>query len=519
MTRRRIIIFVGVIVSASFFGQKTKDQLQKQNAEIKNQIAVINQNLAKTQSDARLSVAYLDNVNNKIALREKAYNNTQKEKKLIEDEIYLRQLEINRQNRELEILRKNYAQVLVKAYKNKGVQNKVTFILSSKNIGEALRRAQYLRLYSNYQDKKAEEINGKAEELKKAITQKQKSVNEKKQILSNQEKDLEVINGEKKQKEELLIEFKKNEAKLTADLKQKQAQSKALEGKIRNIIAEEIRIAKAKEAAEKKAEAERAKLAKIAADKEKERIEAENRAKIAAAEEAKRKADAEAKKLADIATKKAEEERKRTEEAAKSEATARDKARRDAAAKEAEEAVAKAKIAAEKAATTKATAVDLAKKNEDAKKEAEAKTMKAFDVGTDATESNFMASKGKIGMPVSGNITHYFGRHQHPVFKNIVEDNTGIKIAVSPGTKARCVFPGTVSSIQINGSTKTVIVKHGDYFTIFSNLNNTYVTKGQQIVTGAPIGEVGDDFDGSTTLDFQIWNGTTPVNPLDWVSN
>lgn len=290
---KRLSFLIGIFLFTFFSGQK-KEQLQKQNAELKKQIASINSNLAKTQQQSKLSVAYLNEVEKKIQLREKVFTNTQKEKKLIEDEIYLRQLEINRQNRELAVLRKNYAEVLVKAYKNKGVQNKVTFILSSKNLGEALRRVQYLKDYSDYQDKKAAEISTAAKVLLENIALRQKAVKDKETILSNQQKDLLTIEAEKKTKQNLLAEFKKNEVQLTAELQQKQTESKKLEGQIRSIIAEEIRIAKAKEAERKKEEAEKIRLAKIAAEREKARIDAENKAKMEALALEKKKADDEA---------------------------------------------------------------------------------------------------------------------------------------------------------------------------------------------------------------------------------
>ncbi|MBC7557493.1 MAG: peptidase M23, partial [Chryseobacterium sp.] len=239
---RKIIIFIGLLFVSQFSAQK-KEQLQQQNADLKKQISSINANLAKTQNQSKLSVAYLNAVNQKIQLREKVYTNTQKEKRLIEDDIYLRQLEINRQNRELAVLRKNYADVLVTAYKNKGVQNKVTFILSAKNLGEALRRVQYLKQYSDYQDKKAAEITDAALQLKNSIASRQKSMQEKENLLSNQEKDLQTINVDRQQKEKILADFKANESQLTVELKQKQVESKALEGKIRTIINEEIKLA------------------------------------------------------------------------------------------------------------------------------------------------------------------------------------------------------------------------------------------------------------------------------------
>lgn len=502
-----------------YYGQgQKKEQLQKQNADLKKQIAQINTDLAKTRSESKLSIAYLTNVNKKLVLREKVYNNTQKEKRFIEDEIYLRQLEINRQNRELAILRKNYAEVLVNAYKNKGVQNKVTFILSSKNLGEALRRVQYLKQYSDYQDKKAAEITTAATQIQKSIAQKKKSATEKENLLTTQKKDLATINVERVQKEQLVAEFKKNEAKITAELKQKQTQSKALEGQIRAIIAEEIRIAKAEEEARKKAEAEKIRLAKIAAEREKARIEAEAKAKAEALERERKLAEAEAKKASELAAKRAEEERKRTEEAAKSEANSRDEARKIAAKKASDEAALKAKEATDKLNAARAAEDALAKKKEADKKAAESKAMTNFGVST-ASGNNFAANKGKLGMPISGTITHRFGRQPHPVFKNIMEENNGIKISVSKGAVARCVFPGTVSSIlPASDGTKTVIIKHGDYFTLYSNLSSNSVSKNQQVSAGTPVGTVAQDFDGTYTLDFQVWNGSTPVDPLGWVS-
>ena len=508
---KKLSFFIGILVFTTAFAQKDKEQLQKQNADLKKQISSLNNTLNQTKQESKLSIAYLNAVNQKLTLREKVYNNTQKEKRFIEDDIYKRQLEINKNNRELGVLRKNYAEILVKAYKTKGVQNKVTFILSSRNLGEALKRIEYLKRYSEYQDKKAAEISNKASEIKKNIALKKKSVTEKDNLLLSQKNELATIEIERKQKQDLLNEFKKNEAKLTAELRVKQAQQKDLQRQIANIIAEEIRIAKAKEEAEKKAEAERKRLAEIAAKKEKERIEAENRARLAAAEAERKKAEAEAKKAADLAAKRIEEERKLAESNKAEE-------RKAAAERATKEAADRAKAANDKLAAAKANEAAVNKKNEDAKDEAEKKVMKSYGVGS-TVGSNFADNRGHMSFPVEkGTVTHRFGRQPHPVFKNIVEENIGIKIAVSPGTKARCIFPGVVSSIQaINGS-RTVVVKHGSYFSVYSNLANTMVRANQQISAGTLIGEVGSDFDESITLDFQIWNGTTPVDPLGWVS-
>ncbi len=401
---KKISFFIPVLMFALFSAQK-KELLQKQNAELKKQISSINANLAKTQQESKLSVAYLNEVNKKIQLREKVYSNTQKEKRLIEDDIYLRQLEINRQNKELAVL-KNYAEVLVKAYKNKGVQNKVTFILSSKNLGEALRRVQYLKDYSDFQDKKAAEISDAARKLLLNVELKKKSAKDKETLLSNQQKDLLTIDAEKKQKENLLVEFKKNEVQLSAELRQKQTESKKLEGQIRSIIAEEIKLAKAKEEENRKAEAEKIRLAKIASDREKARIDAENKAKLEALALEKRKADDEAKRLKAISDKKAAEEAekskiaaaadaKKSEDANKAADAEKAEARRAAAAKDAAIAAANSKAAAEKAANARAAEANLTKKSEDDKKAAESKAMTNYGVSS-AAGNNFAANRGKM---------------------------------------------------------------------------------------------------------------------------
>lgn len=508
---KKLSFLISIIIFGIAFGQKDKEALQKQNADLKKQISALNASLNQTKKESKLSIAYLNAVNQKLNLREKVYNNTQKEKRFIEDDIYKSQLEINKNNRELEVLRKDYAAILVKAYKTKGIQNKVTFILSSKNLGQALNRIEYLKRYSEYQNKKAAEITDKANEIKKNIALKKKYVAEKDKLLLNQKKDLATIEAERIEKQKLIDEFKKNEVKLTAELRQKQKQSKELERQIRNIIAEEIRIAKEKEEAERKAEAERKRLAEIAAKKEKDRIEAENRAKIAAAEAERKRAELEAKRATELANKKAEDERRLAE----SNKTAEKKEAAERATREAAE---KARIANEKVLAAKANEAAVNKKNDDAKDAAEKKVMKSYGVGS-TVGSNFADNKGRIGFPVEkGSVTHRFGKWPHPVFKNIMEENIGIKIAVAPGTRARCVFPGVVSSIQIINGSRTVVVKHGTYFTVYSNLASTLVKANQQVSAGTLIGEVGSDFDESITLDFQIWNGTNPVDPLGWVS-
>ena len=99
MMHRKLSLFLGLLMFGFAFSQQPenrKEQLQRQNADLKKQIANINAELAKAKGETKLSLAYLAGVNQKITLREKVVNNTQKEKRYIEDDIYKRQLEINK---------------------------------------------------------------------------------------------------------------------------------------------------------------------------------------------------------------------------------------------------------------------------------------------------------------------------------------------------------------------------------------------------------------------------------------
>ena len=133
--------------------------------------------------------------------------------------------------------------------------------------------------------------------------------------------------------------------------------------------------------------------------------------------------------------------------------------------------------------------------------------------------SSFVSNKGKLPWPIErGVISETFGIHQHPVLKKVKTKNNGIDIATSKNSEARSVFNGEVVSIaSITASNKAVIIKHGEYFTVYSNLDNVYVKKGDKVTTKEFIGKVHTNLDGNTELHFQIWKGKTLQNPSTWI--
>ena len=135
--------------------------------------------------------------------------------------------------------------------------------------------------------------------------------------------------------------------------------------------------------------------------------------------------------------------------------------------------------------------------------------------------NDFMSNKGKLPWPVaSGVISDYFGEHDHPVLEGIKVKNNGIDISTSRGSAARAVFGGIVASVvSIEADNKLVIIRHGDYFTAYSNLASVSVAKGSKVTTKQSIGVVNTDSDdGKTNLHFEVWEGRVAQNPVYWLA-
>jgi murein hydrolase activator len=137
-----------------------------------------------------------------------------------------------------------------------------------------------------------------------------------------------------------------------------------------------------------------------------------------------------------------------------------------------------------------------------------------------ALSNDFSGNKGRLPWPVeNGVIAATFGEHPHPEFKNIVVKNNGIDIAVAPGSKARVVFDGVVTSVMsIANMHFIVIVRHGDFLTVYSNLKEVSVKKGDKLKARQSIGSIyTDPEENKTLLHFEIWHGTALQNPSMWI--
>ena len=120
-----------------------------------------------------------------------------------------------------------------------------------------------------------------------------------------------------------------------------------------------------------------------------------------------------------------------------------------------------------------------------------------------------------------GIISSTFGEHRHPVLKRVKTKNNGINILTNKGTNARAIYNGTVISVKSITNTNTaVIVRHGEYFSVYSNLDNVYVKRGDKVTTKQEIGLIfTSPSDLKTELHFEIWKGKTLLNPAYWIVN
>lgn len=137
-----------------------------------------------------------------------------------------------------------------------------------------------------------------------------------------------------------------------------------------------------------------------------------------------------------------------------------------------------------------------------------------------ALAANFASNKGKLPWPVkSGIVSMRFGTQPHPVVKSITINSNGVRIDTEKDGKAKAIFGGVVSEVQaVKGANKAVMVRHGDYISIYNNLDKIFVRKGDEVSIGQELGEVATSSStGKTTLHFLLYQNSTKLNPEHWI--
>jgi septal ring factor EnvC (AmiA/AmiB activator) len=138
-----------------------------------------------------------------------------------------------------------------------------------------------------------------------------------------------------------------------------------------------------------------------------------------------------------------------------------------------------------------------------------------------ALTGSFAGNKGRLPSPIDrGSIISSFGEHPHAEFQNIKIKNNGIDITSTPGAQAKVVFDGEISSIMfIANLNYVVIVRHGDYLSVYSNLESVSVKKGDKVKIRQSLGTVATgQGESRSRLHFELWQGTIVQNPASWLN-
>lgn len=153
--------------------------------------------------------------------------------------------------------------------------------------------------------------------------------------------------------------------------------------------------------------------------------------------------------------------------------------------------------------------------------EREALALKSSKSVSLALSSSFEENKKKLPWPVAtGFISQPFGRHNHPVLKGIVLQNDGVNIQTRQNEKVRSIFEGEVRSVAfIPTFGSTVIINHGEYYSVYTGLKEVYVKTGQKVSTNQEIGQIMSNNEGVSELRFQIRKQVTALDPQAWLRN
>ena len=372
-------------------------------------------------------------------------------------------------------LRSNYAAAVRKMQRNLSSADRLSFILSSSSLHEAWRRMRYLKQFSKWRDRQAEQIHEEIIAMDRRKHDVEKLRGEqvvRNRALQNARTGLE---QQRSRQSEAVAKLKSEEKHLKGVLEEQNRRAEALDRELDRLI----RLEEARVAEEQRKEHER----KLAEERRKaEELEKQRAAEAVAAKKA-------AEKKADNAKHKK-----------KSTKTSTDKKKKGTS----PQPVPKPKVATPKPVAKPANPVK----------------SKSDDYA--ALTGSFESNKGKLPYPIGGScrVVRAFGKQRHPELRHVMTDNGGIDLEAPHGAVARAVFAGKVSAVFSQpGYGMVVMVRHGHYLTIYVGLESLTVTTGTEVKAGQALGIVADDADGGgkALLHFEIRHEKTKLNPMDWL--
>ncbi|HEX8377902.1 MAG TPA: peptidoglycan DD-metalloendopeptidase family protein [Pedobacter sp.] len=411
--KKVFILFVFLSIAGASFGQSSAE-LKRRKEALTREIEDLKRSQNKISKNKRLSIKQINVLNTQIRLREEKIHTINSEVKLLNNQISESNNNVRSLQAQLDKLKKEYAGMVLFAFRNQSAYGKLMFIFASENFNQAYKRLKYLQQFGDYRKKQAHYIQDTQKELGIRIVELDQNKRKKNNLLHSQENEKVTLGKEKKNQAVELSKLTKQEKQVRQEVSSKQKEVKQLNRSINAAINREI-------------------------------AEARRRAEAAA------------------------------------------------------------KAAAERAGTT-------------AKPVSRGSSVLTSTPEAAKLSSDFLGNRGRLPWPVAqGQIVSRYGISK---YGNVTVDNNGVDIKTNPGSSVRAVFSGEVSTVLNMGGSYAILIVHGEYFTVYSNLRSVSVSKGEKVAVKQTIGSViTDPVDGTTQLHFEVRKGGSPTNPESWLAN
>lgn len=524
--------------------------LREKNQAIQKEIQENELQVKKKQKDVDQRLQKIMLLDTEIGQQQKTIDQIATDVKGINGNIEVLKGQLKSLQTQLTERRKKFILSMRYMARHRSIQDKIMFIFSAKSLSQMYRRLRFVREYASYQRAQGELLKAKQAQIDNKHIQLKQVRGQKYTLLYKDRQAHAQMQSKRLEQQQVVNSLKKDQQTLQTVIAQRRKTQQTINAQIDKLVAIEIQKARIRAQAEARAQA----AARAAAAKKRaEDIARKREAAIKAAQENARRVaeakarEAKAKAMAEAAARAAEKERREAAEKAEKARQEAEKARqaalqeasarREAARKKAEDAERKAKEAQQqaekKAAAEKALAYQQAREaeanriaaerkaaadKERAAREAEAarKANTADNSLTNADRAmtgSFANNRGRLPMPMAGKIVTHFGQYNVAGMSNIRLNSNGINIKGAAGSPVRSVFMGEVSGIFNAGGSTIVMVRHGIYISVYCNLANVSVHRGQNVGTGQTLGTV----NSTGVLHFQLRKETAKLNPEQWI--
>lgn len=442
----KTIFFFLIMLCTAFFvqAQENKDEIQKRQKQLLQEIADLNSTLNKIKQNKKQSLNQLALVQRKINTRKELINNINRDLHRLDDNIYKNQVEINRYKKEIDTLKMQYAKSLVFAYKNRSNYDYLNFLFSADNFNDAVKRIAYLKSYRQYRETQVNNILKTQQLLQQQVGVLNTNKTEKNNSLTLQSKQIKVLQDDKEEQDLVVRELKGQEKDIAAQIKEKEKTRQKLQSALQAIINREIAAAKKKQEEEEK----KRKLA-LAQQQQNNNNTPDNNPSASSGTTQKLNATA--------------------------------------------------------------GMTPLNKGN---------RTYSAFESTTEDmnVSINFENNKGRLPWPADqGYVSTHFGPYQIPGTP-LKGNMAGVEISLPAGSNIKAVADGVITAVFDLGSAQAVVIRHGKYFTTYSNLSSVNVNKGAEVKAGKVLGRAATSMGNDGQIIFMVTNDKNQnLNPELWL--